>query len=256
MNTFRRLITEFWGPAAFATAWTLWVVYTPNWQSELKAIVTMWGGSFFLASWATGQFFRVRKQAAVERNLTSIEVRVETLVATLERHTKDFIGHTTGADSWASFWPMLEVASETLELNLSNASAYPVFDVYADLIDLDEPIAVGRTWTQHVFTLPSLYPKQYSFGAYRLNLAGRDRLRVNISIQTRSLRGVQKIRVARVNGDFRVAQMSQVGEKPSEYIVPADYPGFDPGNPDAIFQMAAAPAGPAPTQANASAPRP
>ena len=84
-------------------------------------------------------FFRVKKQEGVDRNLTSIESRVEALVSKLEKHAQDFLGYTTGADSFAYFTPMLPGA-DIVELGLTNKSSYPVFDVRAEVIDLDEAI--------------------------------------------------------------------------------------------------------------------
>jgi len=203
----------------------------------LKAVVNIFGPSFFLASWATGQFFRVRKQAAIDKNLTSIESRVETLVAKLEKHTQDFMGYTTGADSVASFMPMI-TGSDIVELGLLNNSSYPVFDVQAELLDLDEPIdpKQGKFWTRHQFFLPSLYPSRIVMGAYRFNLSGRNRLHLNIFIQTRSQGTVQQFRIARLNREIRIAIKTTSGEKVIEQTIPADYPGYDSSNPDAVFQ--------------------
>src|ERR1039458_8256158 len=102
-----RLLKEFWLPATVAVAWTVYNIGTAGSVWDVKTLINVFGPSFFLASWATGQFFRVQKQAHVEKNLTSIESRVENLVTRLEKHTQDFIGYTTGSDSVAYFMPMI-----------------------------------------------------------------------------------------------------------------------------------------------------
>ncbi|MBA3591170.1 hypothetical protein, partial [Methylibium sp.] len=215
MQIARRLLREFWLPALVAVAWTVFNIYsTKSW--DFKAIVNVFGPSFFLASWATGQFFRVQKQVGVEKNLTSIETRVTTLVERLEKHTTDFLGYATGGDSWASFRPMLP-SRDTLELMLHNESKYPVFDVYAEAIDLDEPIEPdkGRLWTRHRFVLHSLFPNKGVMGAYRFDLKDKDRLKVNVFTRTRN------------NGSmpFRVERDSLIGRRPGRTGEPAGSSG-------------------------------
>lgn len=124
---------------------------------DIKTLLNIFAPTFFLASWATGQFFRVQKQAQVEQNLSSIEGRVETLVTKLENHTKYFLSYATGADSVAYFIPIIKDVG-IVELALNNKSSYQVFDIHAEVIDLDEPIDPnnGKFWTRHTFSLQSL----------------------------------------------------------------------------------------------------
>ena len=95
MSLLRRLLKEFWLPALVAGAWTGYSIYTAPTIWGFTTIVNVFGPSFFLASWATGQFFRVRKQAQVESNLLSIEGRLENVVSKLEQQAKDFAGPTS-----------------------------------------------------------------------------------------------------------------------------------------------------------------
>ena len=91
-----RLLREFWLPALLAVGWTAYNVKNSGAVVDFKTLLNIFGPTFFLVSWATGQFFRIKKQAHVEQNLTSIEGRVESLVTKLEKHTQDFLGYTTG----------------------------------------------------------------------------------------------------------------------------------------------------------------
>lgn len=236
MNIATRLLKEFWLPALFAIAWTIYNVRTSSALWDFKTILNIFGPTFFLVSWATGQFFRVKKQAQVERNLTSIEGRVETLVSKLEKHTQDFFGYTTGADSVAYFIPML-TGQNQLELGLMNKSTYPVFDVHAEVIDLDEPIEPekGKLWTRRRFSLESLYPSKIFMGAYRFDFTTRQKLNVNIFIQTRSQALTQQLRIARTEGGILIATQIKTGDKVIETNVPANFPGADPNNPNATF---------------------
>ena len=79
MQIARRLLTEFSLPAIAATAWTVYGAYTANPVWGLRDYVNVFGPSFFLVSWATGQFFRVKKQADVEKKLNSLEAKLDFL---------------------------------------------------------------------------------------------------------------------------------------------------------------------------------
>lgn len=232
-----RLLKEFWLPATVAVAWTIYNIRTAGSVWDVKTLINVFGPSFFLASWATGQFFRVQKQAHIEKNLTSIEGRVENLVTRMEKHTQDFMGYTTGSDSVAYFTPII-TGPGVLELGLINNSTYPVFDVQAEVIDLDEPIdpQKGKFWTRHRFVLGRLYPSRIVMGAYRFDLSNRDRLNINIFIQTRTQGLTQQLRITKKPDGISIATKTTAGEKVIECRVPEDFPGFNPADPDAVFK--------------------
>lgn len=236
MTIFRRLLQEFWLPALVAVCWTGYNIVSSPSRWDVKTIVNVFGPSFFLASWATGQFFRVRKQVTLDKNLSTIETRVESLLEKLDKHTKDFMGYTTGGDSVAYFIPMI-YQQETVDLGLINQSSYPVFDVQAELIDLDEPIdlAKGALWTRHPFHLQSLFPSRIVMGAYRLDMKARDRLYLNIFINTRSQGTMQQLRIARANGSIQIATQTRAGERIIDQRVPDGFPGWDPDKPNELF---------------------
>lgn len=79
MQIARRLLTEFWLPAIIAIAWTGYGAYTADPVWGMKNYVNVFGPSFFLVSWATGQFFRVKKQTDVEQKLNSLEAKLDVL---------------------------------------------------------------------------------------------------------------------------------------------------------------------------------
>ena len=231
-----KLFKEFWLPAVVAVAWTVYNIATAGVTWDIKTMVNIFGPSFFLASWATGQFFRIRKQANVEKNLSSIESRVEGLVDRLEKHTKDFLGYTTGADSVAYFTPMI-TAPGIVELGLQNNSTYPVFDIHAELIDLDEPIdpANGKFWTRHSFSIESLYPSKIVMSAFRFDLSERERLRINVFIHTRTQGLTQQFRFQKIADRIHIATKTTGGNDVIEMNVAPDFPEYDPANPDAVF---------------------
>lgn len=235
MSIAQRLLKEFWLPTLVAIAWTIYNLSTQTSAWDVKSLVNLFGPTFFLASWATGQFFRVKKQANLDNNLLSIESRVTAVINRLEQHTKDFLGYTTGGDSIGYFIVGIS-APETLELMFHNPSQYPVFDVYAEAIDLDEPIdpKINKWWTRHGFALEKIYPNKAS-GGYRFPLTGRDQLRLNVFIHTRTQGVIQQIRVLRKDNWFQIAEMVRFGEKVVKLEVPEGFPGYDSANPNALF---------------------
>lgn len=235
MQIARRLLREFWLPAVIAVAWTAFNVNsTSSW--DVKAVVNIFGPTFFLISWATGQFFRVQKQLGVDKNLTSIETRVKSLLDRLEQHTTDFLGYTTGGESWVTFTPAISRKDE-IGLMLLNQSKYPVFDIYAEAIDLDEPIEPekGKLWTRHRYVAQSLYPSKAILETYRFDMTGKDRLKINIFIQTRTKGIIQAFRVARVDNWYSIAIRTIVEGQTIEQTVPENYPGRDPANLESVF---------------------
>jgi len=76
--TVKQIVKEFWLPLLSTIAWTFFTVSTDKSQTWTFAKVTnVAGPTFFLISWMTGQYFRVRKQEHVSDSLSSITGRVE-----------------------------------------------------------------------------------------------------------------------------------------------------------------------------------
>lgn len=235
MTILLRLLKEFWLPALLATSWTIYNLRgLQNW--DIKTVLNIFGPTFFLASWATGQFFRVKKQAHVERNLSSIETRVENVVNKLEEHTRDFIDYSTGSDSIVSFIPMF-FSPTVLSLGLLNQSTYPVFDIEAEVVDIDEQIDKIRCkgFTRQRFELESLYPGRLLESAYLFDLTNKDKFNINVFIYTRPQKVTQQFRLALTPDGFVVARKTTFGNKTLELQVPDSFPGLDPANPNALF---------------------
>src|ERR1700688_3261765 len=193
----KRLFKEFWFPAIVALLWVLYSRSVQRGVADTKNYIAAFATAFFLASWATGQFFRVQKQTLVDRNLQNIEQRLRDLVSLLESKTAELIGYATGGDSTVQFQPMFYMNTpNVLTLMLMNSSKYPVHDIQVEWIDLDEPIDPpnGKFWTRHHAGVPSLWPNKALVDLLRFDLSDRAELSINIFIQTRNSGGVQEIR--------------------------------------------------------------
>lgn len=104
MQTAKQLFKEFWFPAVIAIGWTIYSCSgagnTTGNLADIKKYVNIFGPTFFLISWMTGQLFRVKKQSKVESNLTEIENRVGSLLKELELKAERITNHITGGDSY------------------------------------------------------------------------------------------------------------------------------------------------------------
>lgn len=232
-----RLLKEFWAPLILATAWTAYSIMQKDAGWTLTSVINIFGPSFFLVSWATAQVFRIKKQTLVEKNLSGIEGRLESLLTSLERQTKNLIGYSTGGESVAYFQASHPIQTSLICFDLLNHSEYPVFDIHAELIDLDEPIdpEKGKFWTRHRVSVPSLYPRKIMMQAYRFDMSARDRLRVNLFIQTRTQNLMQQYRIAKVGDRFHYAHKTQCGDKVLEKSIPNDFPGLEGKDPESVF---------------------
>lgn len=72
-------------------------------------------------------------------------------------------------------------------------------------------------------------------GAYRIDIRDRQWLRLNIFINTRGQGSTQQIRMARVNGAIQIATRTKAGEQVVEQRVPNGFPGWNPENPNELF---------------------
>jgi hypothetical protein len=97
-RTAGQLLKEFWIPGLIAISWTVYVAWSG--PVTVQTVLAAFGPSFFLASWLTGQVFRVRKQAGVESSLQALEGRITGLVDKLEVKTQELVNHMTGGDSF------------------------------------------------------------------------------------------------------------------------------------------------------------
>lgn len=76
-----QLTREMWAPFLVALAWTIYSLAGAPAKRNLIDGITVFSGAFFLACWASSQWFRVKKQQLVESGLGGIVTRQEALVA-------------------------------------------------------------------------------------------------------------------------------------------------------------------------------
>jgi len=178
----------------------------------IKEVINIFGPSFFLASWITGQFFRVRKQVKVENSLAAMENRLNDLLTTLEIKTTDLINHISGGASfpWLQFG-MLEADTGNGTLMVVHQGEHPLYDVVARMVDLnkfnlikdklnfnnfrqaDTTIEVGNMISGHVSML----------GPWKVE--GINRQNYNVFFTARNGRFTQVIRMVKINSEWEIA---------------------------------------------------
>jgi len=132
----RQLVREMWIPFLIAAAWTIYsLIATPAKRNSIDAI-SVFGGSFFLACWASAQWFRVKKQQVVESGLGGIVKKQEDLVAALTEATERLEGHASGGKSVG--WLMLANPRDGVIQGITAhvEGHYPLIDARANVIDL------------------------------------------------------------------------------------------------------------------------
>lgn len=139
MKIFKQIVKEFWIPLLLSIAWVLYNIYGSE-SSELwnvQKVVNTFGPTFFLLSWLTGQFFRVKKQTKVEDSFVTMESRFKELLNEVDKRTNQMIGHISGGNSFPYFQiGMLESNSNAGVLMAIHEGEHPLYDVNARIVDL------------------------------------------------------------------------------------------------------------------------
>jgi hypothetical protein len=94
-----QLLKEFWIPLVVSVVWaSIGLVWTTT--SPWVAAVKDGAACFFLVSWATGQYFRVKKQTHVENRLTEIVTRLTGVLEKIEAASDKTVAAMTGGTSY------------------------------------------------------------------------------------------------------------------------------------------------------------
>lgn len=217
-----QLVKEFWIPFLAASGWTVYAVWDQ--QLTVKSVIAIFGPSFFLASWMTGQIFRVRKQAGVESSLTNVESRLETVVTQLEAKSLQMINHVTGGDSFCFFMPFRSMANNASWLAL-HSGEYPLYQVSVRIVDLEAMVKTPQYrpeddagYAQYIDIGDMPCGSRLMYEGADLGESG-DRS-FNIFINARNGRIYQEVRFKRVEGGMCVAYRVTRNDIVLEVIVP------------------------------------
>lgn len=188
LRTLKQLIREFWLPLIAAVSWTAYALSGQHVsQLSVRDIGTVFGPSFFLASWLASQWYRVRKQQKVEGGLESIEASVKRTLADLEVRTNDLIGHVTGGQSYCFIIGGAETGDRLQPLMVVHHGRHPLYDVGARIVDLQafgslkQPLSLEATLTTELhLTLGNMAPGFATMRNEGLNLGNGDARRARV----------------------------------------------------------------------------
>ncbi|AVI52191.1 hypothetical protein C5O00_13915 [Pukyongia salina] len=237
-KVFKQIIKEFWIQSLISILWGIYRVYfSEEEDNKFTVFISNFSAALFLLSWMFGQFVRVKKQQKIEEEFGAVKSSIISLTENLKAQTKDLIGYSTGGDSIAYFTPSFMKGKKGISLHLTNQSEYPVFDIQVEWIDLNEQVdlANGKFWTRHNHLFGNLYPKKGIMDALRFNFSDDHDLRINLFINTRNKHVSQALRVISIDGVPKIAYRI-MGDELIKRVIPDDFPGFDPENPDKTFQ--------------------
>lgn len=139
MTTGKQLLKEFWLPFLCAVLWTFYKfggISNDGWS--LRAAIETFAPSFFLASWVSAQWYRVRKQQKVESELTSIESRIRAATSELEAKSAHIVSHVIGGEAYCRLVLTTDfVPGQPSTLMFLSCGKYPLYEVSARIVDLE-----------------------------------------------------------------------------------------------------------------------
>jgi hypothetical protein len=232
----QQLIYDFWPQAIISILWAGYRSYLAK-EDNFSVFVTNFFPAFFLTSWMYGQVIRIKKQQKLEDEFERVKSEISKLLENIQQQTDYLIGHATGGDSIGYFSPSVQMGTMNLTFDFMNLSKYPVFDIFAEWIDLDERIDPANKvfWTRNRIVLGTIHANKVAVSVFGFDMTTRDRLRINIFMQTRNRSIIQLIRVEKVNGQLKFALKTQ-SDIFNETRIPEDFPNYIPEEPDKVFQ--------------------
>lgn len=212
MNIYKQMLKEFWFPLMLSILWTIYNIYGDGNRGEwsVQKIVNTFGPTFFLLSWVTGQFFRVKKQTKVEDSFGSMEVRFKELMDKLEAKAEETIAHISGGDSypWVQFCGI--GSPNTWGLIVMNHGNYPLYDVTVRITDLqqlaqaNDPSSISAAAVGTMKHVGNMIPSQSNI-VFTADVKDYSELSFNIFFTARNGLFSQLLRVKKINDSWQSA---------------------------------------------------
>lgn len=136
-----QIIKEYWFSLLIAIGWSLFTnpihLQDPNWS--LVKNINILATTFFIVSWFSGQYFRIRKHVLTEDQFQNIQTKVNSLIAQLEFEVKELINHITGGESFC-YWRISSPdpnSNKGMEIVMHHGR-HTIFDIQARIVDLEK----------------------------------------------------------------------------------------------------------------------
>lgn len=233
MKTFKQLIIEFWLPFSVAFIWTFINFYNEHYSTlSFIKIINIFGPSFFLASWLSGQYFRVTRQAKVESNFEKIESRANKILTSLEQRTAAIFNQISGGNSFC-FASFSKNYLDENYLSISHQGSYPLYDLTIRVVDLDKfnlhsgnPLQAQDF--EQTFSVGTLLPNQIN-NLCKLTISEQETSKnFNIFFSARNGMFHEQLRLKKINHEW-VSALKVDRDKTLLEAVSDKYPRNDDG---------------------------
>lgn len=213
MRTLKQLLKEFWLPFSAAGAWTIAALLArdPLLDWSAIAVIQVFAPAFFLASWMTGQVFRVRKQSKVEDNFRTVEQRLEKVSEDIAANTETMLDHVMGGDSFPElFMSNIDNTNDSAIVGIGHHGRHPLYDIHARIVNLNEfNLLTGWKFVSglhedRIVEVNLLLPDSASIIG-KWSLSAQQKQGYNIFFTARNGSFTQEYRLAKVEGEWKSA---------------------------------------------------
>ena len=224
MKIFKQIIKEFWIPLALSIIWVLYNIYGNGSETEwnVQKTVNVFGPTFFLLSWLTSQFFRVKKQTKVEDSFGAMEARFKELLDKVESKTEEMIGHISGGNSFPWLQIGMTNGSNQGVLMAIHQGDHPLYDVTARIVDLQKFEQIKNNislatlgYTDTNINIGNMIPSHASM-VQNWKIESEPKQSYNIFFTARNGSFTQLLRLKKVNGAWVTA--TKVTNKNNEIL--------------------------------------
>jgi hypothetical protein len=144
----KQLLKEFSLPLIFAIVWIFLEVDNSPWLSTVKGKLQGFSAVFFFLSWIGAQYFRVKKQTAVEDSFNTLDTKINKMMGDVEVTTARMLAQLTGGDSFPCLsLGMFNSAVDQCVVTLISNGAYPLYDLNVRIVDIQKFNAIAPNIT-------------------------------------------------------------------------------------------------------------
>jgi hypothetical protein len=239
MKILVQIFKEFSIPLLLSILWVLYNIYGGEKKNDwnIQKIVNVFGPTFFLLSWLTGQFFRVRKQTKIEDSFGTMETRFKELLDKVEAKTEEMIGHISGGNSFPWFQiTMINNNNNEGVLMAIHEGLHPLYDVSARIVDMQKLNEVKNNislatleYTDKNINVGNMIPSHANM-IQQWKLESEPEKSYNIFITARNGSFLQQLRLKKINGVWLSATKTTRDNKLLHEKIDDNFPKDKDGN--------------------------
>ena len=208
-NMLKLFIKEFWVPIVVAVGWSVYNVYGLSASYKVRDIINIFAPTFFLVSWMTGQYFRIKKQQKVEDSFGTLDKRLDAIIENFRKSSEDILSNISGGNSF----PYIQIGNinnttKTGQIVVLHQGSYPLYDVQVRIVDLrrfqvvqgniadfgETSFSVGNMIPSHCVVMPNAW-----------NIGEGTKQSYNVFMTARNGAFTQLIRLDKGSGEWKYA---------------------------------------------------